>query len=75
MPKYLVQVSIPTIYVIDAKSPKLAMDKAGKRFQKEHHTQFVPELQWAELKGSTNEVEGLLQTGEYSLCNPEQESD
>jgi hypothetical protein len=60
MPKYLVQVSIPTIYVIDAKSPKLAMDKAGKRFQKEHNTQFEPEFQWAELTGSTNEVEWVI---------------
>jgi hypothetical protein len=60
MPKYLVQVSIPTIYVIDAKSPQLAMDKAGMRLQQEHNTQFAPEFQWAELKGSTNEVEWVI---------------
>jgi hypothetical protein len=60
MPKYLVQVSIPTIYVIDAKSPQLAMDKAGMRLQQEHNTQFAPEFQCAELKGSTNEVEWVI---------------
>ncbi len=60
MPTYLVQVAIPTIYVIDAKSPKLAMDKACKRFQKEHNTQFEPEMQWAVLKGSPNKVEWVL---------------
>jgi hypothetical protein len=60
MRKYLVQVSIPTIYVIDAKTPKLAMDKAGKRFQKEHNTHFDPEFQWAELKGPTNKVEWVI---------------
>jgi hypothetical protein len=64
MPKYLVQVSIPTIYVIDAKSPKLAMDKADKRFQKEHNTQFKPEFQWAELKGSVNDAELVIVDGE-----------
>jgi hypothetical protein len=60
VPKYLVQVSVPTIYVIDARSPKLAMDKARKRFQHEHNTQFEPEFQWAELTGSTNEVEWVI---------------
>jgi hypothetical protein len=60
MPKYLVHVSIPTIYVIDAKSPQLAMDKAGTRFQQEHNTQLAPEFQWAELKESTNEVERVI---------------
>jgi hypothetical protein len=57
MPKYLVQVSIPTIYVIDARSPQLAMDKAGKRFQQEHNTELEPEFQWAELNGSVNDAE------------------
>jgi hypothetical protein len=60
MRTYLVQVSIPTIYVIDAKTPKLAMDQAGKRFQKEHNTQFEPEFQWAELKGSPSKVEWVI---------------
>jgi hypothetical protein len=57
MPKYLVQVSIPTIYVIDAKSPYQAMDKAGKRFQKEHNTHLEPEFQWAKLTGSDTDAE------------------
>jgi hypothetical protein len=57
MRTYLVQVSIPTIYVIDAKTPQLAMDKAGKRFQQEHNTQFEPEFQWAELNGSDTDAE------------------
>jgi hypothetical protein len=60
MSTYLVQVAIPTIYVIDAKSPQRAMDKAVKRFQQEHNTQLEPEFQWAELKGSTNEVEWVI---------------
>jgi hypothetical protein len=57
MPKYLVQVAIPTIYVIDARSPVRAMDKAAERFQQEHNTQLEPEFQWAELKGSATEEE------------------
>jgi hypothetical protein len=57
MPKYLVQVSIPTIYVIDARSPYQAMDKAGKRFQQEHNTQLALEFQWAELTGSDTDAE------------------
>jgi hypothetical protein len=60
MPKYLVQVAIPTVYVIDARSPYQAMDKAGKRFQQEHHTHLAPEFQWAELKGSANEAEWVI---------------
>jgi hypothetical protein len=60
MPKYLVQVSMPTIYVIDARSPYQAMDKADKRFQQEHNTQLVPEFQWAELKGSATEAEWVI---------------
>jgi hypothetical protein len=74
MPRYFVQVSIPTIYVIDAKSPQQAMDTAGKRFQKEHHTQLAPEFQWAELKGSANEAEWVIADwGELPICP--QESD
>jgi hypothetical protein len=57
MRKYLVQVAIPTLYVIDAKTPDQAMDQAGKRFQKEHNTQLEPEVQWAELNGSDTEEE------------------
>jgi hypothetical protein len=60
MPTYLVQVAIPTIYVIDAKRPKLAMDKARKRFQQEHNTQFEPEMQWAVLKASPSKVAWVL---------------
>jgi hypothetical protein len=57
MPKYLVQVAIPTIYVIDAKSPQQAMDKAVKRFQTERDTWLEPEVQWAELKGAATDAE------------------
>jgi hypothetical protein len=60
MAKYLVQVSLPTIYFIEARSPKLAMDKAGRRFQNEHHTDLSPEFQWAELKGSPAEAEWVI---------------
>ena len=45
MPTYLVQVAMPTIYVIDARSPQRAMDKAAKRFQKEFNTRIEPEFQ------------------------------
>jgi hypothetical protein len=45
MPKYLVQVAIPTIYVIAAKSPQQAMDQAVTRFQQEHNTWLEPEMQ------------------------------
>ena len=55
MAKYLVHVSIPTVYVIDAQSPILAMEKAAKRFKKEHNTQFEPEMQWAELTGADSD--------------------
>jgi hypothetical protein len=64
MPTYLVQVAIPTIYVIDARSPQSAMDKAAKRFQKEYHTQIAPEFQWAQLKGSANDAEWVIVDGE-----------
>ena len=64
MPTYLVQVAIPEIYVIDAKSPKLAMDKAAKRFHTEYHTQVTPEFQWAQLKGSANDAEWEIVNGE-----------
>jgi hypothetical protein len=57
MAKYLVQVAIPTIYVIDARSPLCALDKAVKRFQTEHNTQLEPEGQWAELTGSDTDPE------------------
>jgi hypothetical protein len=60
MPRYFVQVSVPTIYVIDARSPQQAMDKAGKRFQQERHTQLAPEFQWAELKGSADDAEWVI---------------
>jgi hypothetical protein len=64
MPTYLVQVAIPTIYVIDARSPQLAMNKAAKRFQQEYHTQIVPEFQWARLKGSATDAEWVIVDGE-----------
>jgi hypothetical protein len=57
MPTYLVLVAIPTIYVIDAKSPQRAMDKAAKRFQYEYHARITPEFQWAQLKGAANDAE------------------
>ena len=60
MPTFLVQVAIPTIYVIDAKSPDQAMDKAAKRFQQEYHTQVAPEFQWAKLKGSADDAEWVI---------------
>jgi hypothetical protein len=52
MPKYLVQVSIPTVYVIDAGSEQDAMRQAAEWFKAEHHTQLEPEVQWAPLNGS-----------------------
>jgi hypothetical protein len=57
MPKYLVQVSIPTIYVIDAADEQAAMHQAAKRFKQEHDTWLEPELQWAELTGSATDTE------------------
>jgi hypothetical protein len=45
MATYLVQVALPTIYVIDAQSPDQAMDKAAKRFQEEYNTNIEPEFQ------------------------------
>jgi hypothetical protein len=57
MSTYFVQVALPEIYVIDAQSPQHAMNKATKRFQKEYHTQLVPEFQWAKLKGSVHDAE------------------
>jgi hypothetical protein len=57
MPTYLVQVALPAIYVIDAKSPQRAMEKAAKRFQHEYHTQITPEFQWVQLKGSVHDAE------------------
>jgi hypothetical protein len=67
MPTYLVQVALPAIYVIDAESPKRAMDKAAKRFQKEYHTQITPEFQWAQLKGSADDAEWVIVDGEDLL--------
>jgi hypothetical protein len=64
MPTYLVQVALPAIYVIDAKSPHQAMDKAAKRFQNEYHTHITPEFQWAQLKGAANDAEWVIVDGE-----------
>jgi hypothetical protein len=60
MPTYLVQVALPTIYVIDAQSPDQAKNKAAKRFQQEYHTRIQPEFQWARLKGSVNDAEWVI---------------
>jgi hypothetical protein len=60
MAKYLVQVSIPTIYIIDARSPYQAMDEARKCFQEEQNTQLEPEFQWAELKGAATDAEWII---------------
>jgi hypothetical protein len=57
-------VALPAIYVIDAKSPQLAMNKAAKRFQQEFHTQIAPEFQWAQLKGSADDAEWVIVDGE-----------
>jgi hypothetical protein len=68
MAKYLVQIAIPTVYIVDAKSPLSAMDKAVKRFQAEHQTSLSPELQWAELTGSdTDPVWRIADWGALSL--------
>jgi hypothetical protein len=60
MPTYLVQVAIPTVYVIDARTPQLAMDIAGKRFKADYNTQLQPEFQWAELKGAATDAEWVI---------------
>jgi hypothetical protein len=57
MPKYVVQVSIPTVYVIDARTEQQAMQQAAKRFKAEHNTHLEPEVQWAPLNGSDTEEE------------------
>jgi hypothetical protein len=68
MPTYLAQVALPTIYVIDAKSPQCAMDKAAKRFQQEYNTDLLPEFQWAKLKGAATDAEWeITDWGELSL--------
>jgi Ser/Thr protein kinase RdoA (MazF antagonist) len=50
-------VAIPTIYIIDAGDEQAAMHQAAERFKHEHHTQFEPELQWAELTGTDTDAE------------------
>jgi hypothetical protein len=57
MPKYLVRVAIPTVYVIDASDEQAAMHQAAARFKKEHDTTLEPEVQWAELKGTDSATE------------------
>jgi hypothetical protein len=52
MPKYVVQVSIPTVYIIDAGSEQAAMHTAVERFKTEHNTTLEPEVQWAVLQGT-----------------------
>jgi hypothetical protein len=60
MAKYLVQVSIPTVYVIDARDEQTGMHQAAKQFKKAHNTQVEPELQWAELKGTDSAAEWCI---------------
>jgi hypothetical protein len=60
MAKYLVQVSIPTAYVIDAGDEQEAMHKAAQRFKKEYHTHLEPELQWAKLTGTATAEEWCI---------------
>jgi hypothetical protein len=57
MAKYVVQVAIPTVYVIDARDEQAAMHQAAERFKNEHHTQLEPELQWAELQSTDSAAE------------------
>jgi hypothetical protein len=57
MAKYLVQVSIPTVYVIDARDEQAAMHQAAERFKRERNTQVEPELQWAKLTGAATAEE------------------
>ena len=60
MPTYLVQVAMPTIYVIDAPDEQAAMHQAARRFKQEHDTWLEPELQWAELKGTDSAAEWCI---------------
>jgi hypothetical protein len=57
MAKYVVQVSIPTVYVIDAQDEQAAMHQASERFKRERNTQLEPELQWAKLTGAATAEE------------------
>jgi hypothetical protein len=60
MPKYLVRVAIPTVYVIDAPDEQAAMQQAAERFKKEHNTWLEPELQWAEVNGADSATEWCI---------------
>jgi hypothetical protein len=60
MAKYLVQVSIPTVYVIDARTEQEAMHRGVVRFQTEHNTHLEPEVQWALLKGTDTPAEWCI---------------
>ena len=60
MPTYLVQVAIPTIYVIDAPDAQDAMHQAAERFKNEQHTGLEPELQWAKIKGTNSATEWCI---------------
>jgi hypothetical protein len=61
MPKYLVQVSIPTVYVIEARNEQAAMHRAAERFKKEYRTTLEPELQWTRLKGADTAAEWVIE--------------
>jgi hypothetical protein len=52
MPKYLVRVAIPTVYVIDAPDEQEAMHQAAKRFKHDQNTWLEPEVSWSELEGT-----------------------
>jgi hypothetical protein len=60
MPKYLVRVAIPTVYVIDAPDEQDAMHQAAERFKQDHDTWLATELQWAEIKGTDATAEWCI---------------
>jgi hypothetical protein len=57
MAKYVVQVAIPTVYIIDARTEQAAMQQAAERFKRERNTTLEPELQWAKLTGAATAEE------------------
>jgi hypothetical protein len=61
MQRYLVQVSIPTVYVIDARDEQAAMQQAAERFKAEHQTWCEPELQWTVLTGADSAPEWVVE--------------
>jgi hypothetical protein len=61
MKRYVVQVAIPTVYVIDARDEQAAMFQAAERFKQEHHTWIEPELQWTVLTGAATAAEWVIE--------------